>query len=292
MIIIKLMGGLGNQMFQYAFGRHLQEKHQTHLKFDTSEFELTSGGPAFVPRKYDLDIFGINVEVASSREVSRFRDRVGLPPIDRALDRVLGRKKTYIFELPIFNFVEERYNAPDNTYLEGYWQTEKYFADIRELIRREFSFAEELSGNAEGLMNEIVGSNSICVNVRRGDFVINDRHGWYGSDYFSRGEAMMDGRFSDHQFYVFSDDVEWCRENLRFSKPTVFVGHEFAGRKFQDYLRLMSACKHFIIPNSSFAWWAVWFNQDPDKIVVAPKKWFNVEELDTTDLFQPGWILI
>jgi hypothetical protein len=286
------MGGLGNQMFQYAFGRHLQERNKTELKFDTSEFELTSGGPGFVPRKYDLDIFGIAVEIASKEEVSRLRDRVGVPLVDRTLDRVLGRKKSYVFELPIFNFVEERYNAPDNTYFEGYWQSEKYFADVEPIIRREFTIREPLQPNSSDLIGEIQSSNSVCVNVRRGDFVTNDRHGWYGIDFFAKGEAILNERMSDHCFYVFSDDIDWCIENLRFERPATFVSHEYAGRKFQDYLRLMAACKHFIIPNSSFAWWAVWLNQSSEKVVIAPEKWTNVPELDTKDLYQPGWILI
>jgi hypothetical protein len=292
MIIVKLMGGLGNQMFQYAFGRHLQERHHTTLKFDTSEFELTTGGLGFVPRKYDLDIFGIEVEVASAHEVSGFRDRVGSPVVDKLLNRILGRKKSYIFELPVFNFVEERYNAPDNTYFEGYWQSQKYFADVEEIIRQEFTFRDPLQPNSVELLAQIEASNSVCVNVRRGDFVTNERHGWYGTDYFARGEAIIAERTSDHCFYVFSDDIEWCVENLRFERPTTFVSHDYAGRKFQDYLRLMAACRHFIIPNSSFAWWAVWLNEDSEKIVVAPERWTNVSTLDTRDLYQPGWIVI
>jgi hypothetical protein len=292
MIVVKLMGGLGNQMFQYAFGRHLEHRLGVQLKFDTSDFALTSGGPGFVPRKYDLDIFGIDVDVATPKEIARLRDRTGIAPLDRLLNRVLGPKPSHVVELPVFHFVQERYEGSDDTYFDGYWQSEKYFADVEPEIRREFSVVEPLEPRSEELMREITASNSVCVNVRRGDFVVNDRHGWFGSDYFSQGEKMLANRMTDHRFYVFSDDVEWCRENLRFDRPTVFVGHEFAGRKFQDYLRLMAACRHFIIPNSSFAWWAVWLNNSTDRVVVAPKKWFNAPELDASDLFQPDWILI
>jgi hypothetical protein len=292
MIIIKLQGGLGNQMFQYAFGRHLQEKHKSELKFDISEYEVPSVGPGVVQRDYDLDIFGITVDAASRREISALRDRIGIPVVDRLLCSMLGRKSNDFVELPLFHFREEIYNAPDNAYFEGYWQTEKYFADIEKLIRQEFTIREPLQRDSEGLLAKISQETSVCVNVRRGDFVTNDRHGWFGTEYFTKGERIIEEHVSDHRFYVFSDDIYWCQENLRFARPTTFVSHEFAGRKFQDYLRLMAACKHFIIPNSSFAWWAVWLNDNPHKVVVAPRRWFNVPELDPRDIFQPEWILI
>jgi hypothetical protein len=177
-------------------------------------------------------------------------------------------------------------------YLEGYWQSEKYFSDIDSLIRSDFSFREEMSDQAKEMLRTIENETSICVNVRRGDFVTNHRHGWHGVEYIKKAENIIKQKVGDHRFFVFSDEIDWCEENLKFDAPAVFVGHDHAGRKFQDYLRLMAACKHFIIPNSSFAWWAVWFNQNVERIVIAPKVWFNVESLSTKDLIPTDWIRI
>jgi hypothetical protein len=292
MIIVRLTGGLGNQMFQYALGRHLANKHRTVLKLDLSDYEDERPKPAnHVPRTYDLDIFNICENFASKEEVEFFTRRYSNNLIDKALNKLIGLKKSFIRE-PHFHFSEKVFEAPDDVYLDGYWQTDKYFADIEPLIRSDFTFKESICDRAAELLAEISGVNSICVNVRRGDFVANNRHGWFGAEYIKRGEEIMSRSFSDHRFFVFSDEIDWCRENLRFETQATFVSHDFAGRKFQDYLRLMASCRHFIIPNSSFAWWAVWFNQNPERIVIAPRIWFNVESLDTRDLIPTDWIRI
>jgi len=286
MIVVKLMGGLGNQMFQYALGRNLAHRNNAVLKLDLGFFQNYGTG---VPRQYDLDIFDIHPVFASEAEVFRLRKRSTNELADRILNRVIGLKRTYIRE-PHFHFSPEILDLPDNIYLEGYWQTLRYFAEIEDLIRKDFTFKEEMSPLSRALLEEIEGSNSICVNVRRGDFVTNDFHGAKGVDYYKQAEEVIRERVSDESYYVFSDDIDWCRENLRFEAPTEFVSHEYAGAKFQDYLRLMSACRHFVIPNSSFAWWAVWFNRDPDKTVIAPKVWFNDPTWDTSDLTPASWI--
>jgi hypothetical protein len=291
MIIVKLAGGLGNQMFQYALGRHLANKHQCELKLDLTAFNDKRPRKNFVPRDFDLEIFNVRAEAATSKEIATFCKRTRVEVLDKALNKMFGTKASYIRE-PHFHFSRDVFDAPDNAYLEGYWQTEKYFADIDSILRSEFKFREPMSDTAESLAKEISCVNSVCVNVRRGDFVTNHRHGWFGNDYFEHGERIIEQNSSDHVFYVFSDDIEWCEKNLRFKRPAMFVSHEFSGRKFQDYLRLMALCKHFIIPNSSFAWWAVWFNHNPEKTVIAPKRWFNMPSLDTSDLFQPNWIKI
>ena len=115
---------------------------------------------------------------------------------------------------------------------------------------------------------------------------------FHGSDYFKKAESILKGQIANPVYYVFSDEIEWCERHLKFDKETVFVSHDYAGQKFQDYLRLMTSCNHYIIPNSSFAWWAVWFNMNKDKIVIAPKMWFNDPSLNTTDLTPASWIRI
>ena len=283
---------MGNQMFQYAFGRRLAHKHGSELKFDIGFFDEDGGGnPNHVVRNYDLDIFNVKGSPASEVEVSRLARRTDNVFLDRLLNKILGTKSSHVRE-PHFHFSEAAYNSPDNVFLDGYWQTEKYFADAEELIRSDFTFKEDLGQDARELLQDIEREESVCVNVRRGDFVTNPFHGALGLDYYRQGEEIINRETAASKYFVFSDEVEWCEENLKFDRPTVYVTHKYSGRKFQDYIRLMAACKHFLIPNSSFAWWAVWFNHNAGRVVIAPKQWFSDPTWDTKDLIPQNWTRI
>lgn len=292
MIIVKLGGGLGNQMFQYAFAKYLALKHDTTLKVDIqSLLSRKAVRKSFVFRNYDLDIFNITPQLAEQKEVDAFK-RSSSHLTDKVLTKLLGFKKGYIHE-PHFHFSKSCFAAPDNAYLDGYWQSEKYFSNISDQLKQQdFSFKQPLQPGGKELLAEISSSNAVCLNVRRGDFVTNSFHGTCSIEYYQKAEEMIRAQVTDPTFYVFSDEIEWCRNNLLLQSTTKYIGHEYAGTKFQDYLRLMAACKHFIIPNSTFAWWAVWFNNNKDKIVIAPKNWFGDNTIKTTDLTSPNWLLI
>jgi hypothetical protein len=141
------------------------------------------------------------------------------------------------------------------------------------------------------LMDE---TDSICLNVRRADYVSLqasiDMHGFVGKEYYDRGIALIAPKVKVPHIFVTSDDVEWCQANLRFDYPTTFLGHEHKGYKFGNYLMLMSCCKHFLIPNSTFGWWAAWLNPSLDKIVVCPRNWFRDPNIDSSDMIPEGWI--
>ena len=286
MIIVRLDGGLGNQMFQYAFGRELAERHGTELKLDIGVYS----DPALndPPRTYDLDIFNIQESFASEAEIVRFAKRTRLDIPDRLLNRLLGVKKGHIRE-PHFHFSNEAYNAPDNVYLSGYWQSEKYFRNVQPQLRREFTFRDPMSENAKAIYDQIVRTNSVCVHVRRTDYLTNPLNGLCGLDYYKKAEQLIRQKTHDPAYFVFSDDINWCRSNLEFEGDTVFVSHDFGPRKFRDDLRLMSACKDFIISNSSFSWWAVWLNTNKCKTVIAPNDWFRDKSLDTNYLIPEEW---
>jgi hypothetical protein len=223
--------------------------------------------------------------------VRSFTKRTIQPTVDKVLNKLIGRKKNYLLEGPQ-QFHAHVYNATDNVFLDGYWQSPKYFQSIDDVIRKEFIVKEPMTPLAQELLDEISNTNSVCVNVRRGDFVINPSHDTVTSEYYPTAEKIILQKNENVHFYVFSDEVEWCQKNLKFSAPTTFVTHAFAGKKFQDYLRLMSGCKNFIIPNSSFAWWAAYLNNNRNKIVVAPKKWMNKPDFSVDDLLPPDWIRI
>lgn len=293
MIIVKLQGGLGNQMFQYALGRYLAQKHGTQLKMDVTELlDCSPKKPSwFVYRDYELNIFNVQEAFASPEETKAFTQRTGIYYLDKVLNKVVGRKKSFFYEGPQ-HFHDSVFNAPDNAYLDGYWQSPKYFQPVDDLIRKEFTVKEPLTPLAQTLLAEIQGNHAVCVNIRRGDFVVNPSHNTCSPDYYRAAETLLLAKRNNVHFYVFSDEVDWCRQNLSFSVPTTFVSHQYAGKKFQDYLRLMSACNDFIIPNSSFAWWAAYLSESKTKTVIAPKKWMNKPDFSVDDLLPPGWIRI
>jgi hypothetical protein len=293
MIIVKLMGGMGNQLFQYALGRSLALYHNTEFKMDTSFLlDRTVKAANFVFRDYDLGLFNIKELFASGEEVNTLNKKIlKNKKLDRIFKKITGTGSTY-FREPHFHFFPGIFKLGDNVYLDGYWQSPKYFARYEQVIRQEFTFKNPVAANTEPMMAAIKNSNAICVNVRRGDFVTSSMHNVMGLEYFKTAEQKIQERVSDPHYFIFSDDIPWCRENLHFTGQVTYVSHEFAGHKFGDYLHLMTRCKHFIIPNSTFAWWAAWLNTSPGKMVIAPAKWFHEPGIDTTDLVPAEWLRI
>lgn len=288
MIIIKLMGGLGNQMFQYALGRHLSLKHNTPLKLDLSFLLDRSPKPNFIYRDFDLDIFNMRPVFANF-----FESLGGKTPgnrIKKYLNTLRGSPFSIIQEKNL-NFDENILKLPDNCYFEGYWQSEKYFTEIEDTIRRDFSIPARPD---PGLMKKILSSESICINVRRGDYVTNPLankyHGLCGADYFYKAIDQMKKFTEKPTIFVFSDDIPWCEEKLKFDDPTIFVTHHYAGKKYEKYLKLMSLCKFFIIPNSTFGWWAAWLSCEPEKKVIAPQKWFADPAISCEDIIPDDWM--
>jgi hypothetical protein len=290
MIIVKLMGGLGNQMFQYAAGRALSLKNNCELKLDLSFLQDKQNKPAdFVFRDYDLDMFNLKVDFATTDEVRKLTKRSSDKTLNSVLNKLLGKKNSY-FKQPHFHFDQSFFNKQPPLYLDGYWQSEKFFMPFESVIRKDFEINNPIPHESISLSQEISGLNSVCVNVRRGDFVTNAVHDTVGLDYYKKANEVIKSKISNPQYFVFSDDIEWCIENLQFLSPVKFVSHQHAGKKFATYLQLMSLCKYFIIPNSSFAWWAAWLNNDPQKIVIAPTKWFGTGPKDTQDIIPVSWL--
>jgi hypothetical protein len=292
MVIVKLMGGLGNQMFQYAAGRSLSLKNNCPLKLDLSFLLDRTGKPAdFVFRDYDLDIFNLSVGFADSEEVIKLRHWYKNKTLDKLFKAVFGRRKSY-YKQPYFHFDNSFFDKTPPVYLDGYWQSEKFFQPYESIIRKDFEFKNPLIGSSVELAGEIKQNNAVCVNIRRGDFVSSDMHGALDPGYYKSAETLLISRVESPFYYVFSDDVEWCIDNIRFNGPVKYITHEYAGWKFSNYLQLMRLCKHFIIPNSSFGWWAAWLSDNHDKMVVAPEKWFNQGPKDTQDVIPGEWYKI
>lgn len=277
MTIARLQGGLGNQMFEYAFGRATALKNSTGLALDLSQY---NEDPL---RRYTLDAFHIDARIATPREVAAF---IGGNRFTRKLRDLFGSSR--IIREPHFAFYPRALQAKSPCYLDGYWQSEKYFADIAPTLRREFILKERLSDEAEKIAAEIRQGTSISVHVRRGDYA-DSQFALLGAKYYTRAIAKIRETVQHPKYFVFSDDIEWIRKNLAIP-DAVFVSDH--GISDAEELMLMSRCVHHIIANSSFSWWGAWLDPRPEKIVIAPKKWFVLDVHDTKDLLPPGWITI
>lgn len=290
MIVVKLMGGLGNQMFQYAFGKMLAEKNKTQLAIDTSFLLDRTPRENFVFRDFDLDIFNLklkNIESQKLRKIlSTKKNRYWNP----------FKKKYHLLNENSFTFDSKNIISSSNIYLNGYWQSESYFKDIEYEIRNDFQIAIPLSEESQRLSDEIKSKNSVCVNFRRGDYVdvkgSSETHGVTAMDFYSSAISQLRKEHSNLHFYIFSDEIEWCKENIKWDLPITFVDHFFKGPKFSNYFQLMIDCKHFIIPNSTFAWWAAWLGKYDNKKVIVPQRWFKDELLQsqTEQMHPKSWI--
>jgi hypothetical protein len=291
MIIVKLKGGLGNQLFQYATGRAIAERTGMTLKLDVSSYQSDA------LRNYRLRAYPVVDKFATAEEIECLNPskahyaRWTASRIRNALKPYYGR--SYLKERG-FPFDPAILQVRQPVYLNGYWQSEKYFADIADVLVREFTPASPLSPENEALVVRMAASSSVSLHIRRGDYVASPEalrvHGVVPLDYYRQAMSLMAGRVPAPHFFIFSDDMAWVQENLSADHPMTFVGSERSNQDYDD-LRLMSCCRHHITANSSFSWWGAWLNRRPDKIVVAPQKWFAAP-IDTRDLIPAGWIRV
>jgi hypothetical protein len=289
MIITRLIGGLGNQMFQYAAGRRLAHHHNTDLFLDVTGFA------SYALRKYELDIFRINATIAPSdllKHVSFSRKdavRFGIRNL------FTGESAVQYIKEKSPDFQEEILSLPDNVYLDGYWQSEKYFAEIADIISQEFSIINPPSIINQQLMEEIDKCNSVSVHIRRGDYVTNPEtrriHYVCDEDYYLRAIAKMMECVEYPSFFIFSDDPEWAQRHIIPDAPVKDISHNPPNPSHED-LRLMMQCHHHIIANSSFSWWGAWLGKKPGQIVIAPTNWFAVEMYSSKDKIPNHWLKI
>jgi hypothetical protein len=296
MIIVRLSGGMGNQMFQYALGRVLSIKHNVPLKLDTTFLFNQTAIPLvrknFVPRPYALDVFTIEADSAKPNEIpwygKPFFSGILMQAIDALLRKLAflpGWEKSFTYSPRVLEY------GP-NTYLAGFWQSEKYFAALRPVLQKDFELSVPIGSATKKLLEDIVSTVSVCVHIRRSDIAASSFHDSVSLNYYTNAVAHINKNRPIEKLYVFSDDIGWCKEHVRFSTPTVYVENDSAGTKNEGHFALMRACKHFVIANSTFSWWAAWLAENPDKIVVAPKKWFGRASIDDRDLVPEDWIRI
>ena len=294
-VIARLIGGLGNQMFQYATGRALALRREATLKLDVTGF---AGAGAHTKRRFELDCFSIHGSAASDADLAQFGRAAKLEssPLDRVLRRLrIERAKGAwpIYREPHFQFDPAVPELQAPIYLDGYWQSERYFSDIAGVLREEFSAMAPLDPENKALAAGIDAVNAVSLHVRRGDYIsdpaTNRFHGICSPDYYQRAVDYIAARAGVPHLFVFSDDQQWTRGNLHFAVPMTFVGANPPDCGYRD-MQLMARCRHHIIANSSFSWWGAWLNSSREKIVVAPRQWFGACDNDTRDLIPPNWV--
>lgn len=289
MVIVKLIGGLGNQMFQYAAGRRLAQQLRTQLKLDVFDFEI------YKLRSYNLSIFNVNAKFASAADVAwlKFGKASRIKKLRLLIERGLSGP-SYIQEKH-FHLNPGVLTLHDNVYLDGYWQSEAYFKDIEDAIRNDFKLRVPPSQENSRLAERIDSVGSVSVHIRRGDYVsdpaTNRVHGTLDPDYYERSMDLIAAKITNPHFFIFSDDPGWAKMNLTMKHGRTVIDNNDEAHAHEDF-RLMSRCKHHIIANSSFSWWAAWLSPYLDKIVIAPKKWFNDPSINTSDLIPESWLRI
>jgi hypothetical protein len=283
MIALVLKDGLGNQLFQYAAGRSLAESKNTKLKLDISHYKVNK------VRTYSLHHFAIQEDFITENEKLMLRARNWISKGIKTLGISAPARR---FNEKDFHYDPTFFDLPDSLYIEGYWQSEKYFLPVESIIRKEFVVKSEPDETNKALLEQIISGNSVSLHIRRGDYVtdtnINSIHGIIGQDYYQKSIAYISQRVKDPEFFIFSDDMDWVKQNLRIDN---FPVHYMSHNGHQDYedLRLMYSCRHNIVANSSFSWWGAWLNNNKDKIVIAPVNWFK-SQYRNNDLVPESWI--
>lgn len=251
MIRVVIKGGLGNQMFQYAYGKVLSERYQQPLLLDLSFYDKES-----VYRSYALDKLGIHETLVNEKP--------------KKIKISLWKKL-----LPL-NLLLLRSGLPPlgTLYLDGYWQSESYFGNQPGLVRSLFTFPEPPAD----LKKQVLSTDSVAVHVRRGDYVNIPRRHICHLDYFARGMNEVRRQLPSAKFFIFSDDLPWCKETLLKEFPDAVL---VSGCQSDlEEMHLMACCKHIIISNSSFSWWGAWLQEKPGKLVISPDRWIDDEKMN------------
>ena len=291
LVISNILGGLGNQMFQYAAGRGLSLARGVPLYIDIADFR-----GYHLHQGFELErVFSCAISYAESEHR---RAVLGLQA-SRIIRRAIARPKLrfmhshHLIVEPTFNYWPGITDVTLPCYLQGYWQSERYFAKEANAIRADFVFRNHLSGKNIAVASHISGLNSVSLHVRRGDYASNPKsnsqHGTCSLAYYDEAIRYMCGHVASPSFIIFSDDLNWAKANLRIKAPCLYIAHNRGGESYND-MHLMSLCRHHIIANSSFSWWGAWLNPRKGKTVVAPRSWYSAVNMQDVDPCPEEWI--
>ena len=284
-VIVRLLGGMGNQLFQYAMGRALADAKGVELVLD----------PRFITRK--AHISGLAIELFNIRarflDTSEYQD---YPEWRWKLSRVLRKwiRPSFGFYHEVGFTFDEQLSSQirgkrSDTMLSGFWQSHQYFP-VADVLRQDLSLRQAFNTAQQTYAVAMQACNSVALHVRRGDYLNNPKalakHGVCSLEYYQQAVNEINARIDNPVFYVFSDDPEWVRQNIAVDNA-VFVSDEGFDQEID--LMLIASCQHQIIANSSFSWWGAYLNPNSDKVVVAPTPWFDADISDA-DMSPPQWL--
>lgn len=286
MIIVNIYGGLGNQMFQYAYTKALEEKG-CEVRIDISAFETYKlhGG-------YQLDKYKIDLNPSTQKENAKFKKRNF---VKKVFEKLKIFKSTIVQEKSLL-FDSNLFDTQDNSFVYGYFQSEKYFKNIRNILLKQFIINKKVSNYTKEIENKIMNSKNTCsLHIRRGDYVVGNNiniHGICDLEYYKSAIKFLEEIEKDISYFIFSDEIEWVKQHIVL-KNAIYINSEEERIPHED-IYLMSLCKHNIIANSSFSWWGAWLNENKDKTVIAPKRWFADSKLEqqSKDIVCSHWIKI
>lgn len=295
MICIELFGGLGNQMFQYAFGAALAETRNTNLVLDTTSLDHPTEVDGTTPRLYGLNIFpNIIAPKVSGNDLKKAKP-LYLRMLNYLVYKLTGngiRHSQYYIQNAFF-YDEKIARISKQCYVTGYWQSYKYLLSCDALIRSHFQFPVIKDEDNLRFIEQIESTESVSIHIRRSDYLKAynlETHGICSLSYYQSAIDYISKKITNPVFFIFSDDMDWVVENIGIQYPHFYVNHNRGQDSYRD-MQLMAACKHNIIANSSFSWWGGWLNDTPAKIIVAPAKWFNNKKgFVYSDLVPPTWI--
>ncbi|HUM50883.1 MAG TPA: alpha-1,2-fucosyltransferase [Chitinophagales bacterium] len=291
MIVVRLMGGLGNQLFQYAAAKQLSILNNAELYFDTSFFSTKPIDN--IQRKFELDVFNIDYKIATDEMLHHFHG-TEFNNTELVLTKLLSFGKFKKYKFSKYGFDEHFLDLKGNYYLRGFFQSEKYFSTIKNIIRDELMIEDKHLPLDTELVNRIKNSeNSVSIHIRRGDYIRNltsmDAHGICSKDYYVKSIKLIREKLGtdDIHFYIFTDDANWVRNEMNWNIDCTLISDK---KPIEDFY-LMSLCKHNIIANSTFSWWAAWLNKNENKSIILPKQWTNILKTEMIDLVPMNWIL-
>lgn len=285
MIAIEIIGGLGNQMFQYATARALALHRNDGLWIDKRPFNN------YGLHNYSLSHFNI--------PNSYLKDEIVLNPkkISEKIKAIISGKNIYaLHQENGLEYDEKLFKVKGKkVYLKGYFQSEKYFVKYEDQIRNDFEIITPLQPKTVDMLKNIDVVNAVSLHIRRGDYVTNPEansvHGTCNLEYYQKAISYVRETVENPIFFIFSDDINWAKVNLNIPETTHYIDFTDASTNYED-IKMMSHCKHNIIANSSFSWWGAWLNNNKNKIVIAPSKWFNVDYHSAKDIIPESWIKI
>ncbi len=294
MIAIQLTGGLGNQLFQYAAAKALSLYHKSELLLEVSSFYREELPDLEVPRNFELYNFtGVAEKLIQASEIQHDKKFSFLK--ERKIEKILANYKRRVYKEPFYHFDANFFKSKSSVFLKGGWQSPKYFNNYADIIKSTLQLKEATYSNVKAKAITLENTSTVAVHIRRADYlrkpIILEWHGVLGKDHYAKAFEELSKHTSIDKVLYFSDDPDWVAKELLSLMPGEIVSNEISSTPYEDFY-LMQHCTHNIIANSSFSWWAAWLNPNPNKIVIAPHRWFNKAPLNTKDLYPEGWIKI